>query len=81
MYTINNNDIDINGDSPSKLYKGKYITKYIGIPISEVKYNWKGKPELVILQGEMQYNNKVGNPIKLTDEYNWNRKIGGDLHG
>ena len=43
MYTINNNDIDINGDSPSKLYKGKYITKYIGIPISEVKYNWKLK--------------------------------------
>ena len=39
MYTINNNDIDINGDSPSKLYNGKYITKYIGIPISEVKYN------------------------------------------
>ena len=36
---LNNNDIDINGDSPSKLYNGKYITKYIGIPISEVKYN------------------------------------------
>ena len=35
MYTINNNDIDINGDSPSKLYNGKYITKYIGIPISD----------------------------------------------
>ena len=43
MYTINNNDIDINGDSPIKLYNGKYITKYIDIPISEVKYNWKGK--------------------------------------
>ena len=36
---INNKDIDMNGDSPIKLYNGKYITKYIGIPISEVKYN------------------------------------------
>lgn len=43
MYTISSNDIDINGDSPSKLYSGKYITRYIGIPIKAVKYNWKLK--------------------------------------
>ena len=37
--TKSNNDIDITMFSPSNLYNGRYITKYIGIPISEVKYN------------------------------------------